>query len=586
MKKYFRCIGTILFLLCCIRPAFAQENEETVLIEVHSAQELVEVVEENETDAAVEEATGTSLEKDSENARNQSLTLLVLSDSDVPAFGAKKKIVGYEDITVLQYDTVAQAERAKELLQQCPDIRGVEYNSTVETEAVARLRSVKSQTDMIGMEKFQKNAIASKQDVVVAVIDSGLNRGVVPQERLVSDWENVLPGGENARDGYGHGTYVAQIIAEMTSDTIKMLPIKAIDNDGQGSILKTLEAIDTACAYHVDVINMSLALTVPGKSQILEDAINKALAQNIKVVAAAGNNDGETEKGKNADCYAPANIPGVITVGSVDKNKLHSDFSRIGTSVDLVAPGENYWIAGKDTEKCGTSFAAPVVTAGLAELLGRGVEQPEKVLEASAIDLGVKGKDVIYGYGLLNMEEAMWYCGWQEQKNKLEETTWVAAIPEQTYTGKKICPKVQIYTDYCQLKEGEDYTLSYRNNQNIGRAEIIISGIGKYEGEQHTTFDIVFSSKCVKMLKAESKKKRALYVTLEKQKGNINYELQCAADAHFTKNRMTIRTASNEIQIFGMQSKKNCYVRARLVQKSGTKQHYSKWSKPKKVTIS
>ena len=580
MKNYFKCIGMMLFLLCCGKPVYAQQNQDTIQIEVHSAQELLDALEDNEeteADAVPEEATGSSVEAQQ--------TLLVYADGKIPTFGAKKEITGYDQITVLQYGTAEQAKQAKMLLQQEPAVQGVEYNNTVEAEAVARLRSVKTQTDMIGMEQFQKNAIASKRDVVVAVIDSGLNPGVIPNERLVAGWEDVISGGENARDGYGHGTYVAQIIAEMSEDAVKILPIKAIDNNGRGSILQTVLAIDKACAYHVDVINISLAVTEPGNSPILERAIDKALAKNIKVVVAAGNSDDSTKDGGNADLYAPANIAGVITVGSVDKNKNHSDFSRVGMSVDLVAPGENYHIAGKNTEKCGTSFAAPVVTAGLAELIGRGVEHPELVLEAVAVDLGENGKDPIYGYGLLNMEETMWYCGWQERKNKLEEKTWIAAIPDQTYTGTNICPKVQVYTDYRQLEEGVDYTVSYRNNQNVGTAEVVINGIGNYEGQQHAAFTIAFPSKCAKMLKAVSKRKRVLDVTLKRQQGATRYELQCASDRHFTKNKMTIRMSSNRIQICGIKDRKECYVRARWMQKSGKKCYYSDWSKTKKIII-
>ncbi len=59
------------------------------------------------------------------------------------------------------------------------------------------------------------------------------------------------------------------------------------------------------------------------------------------------------------------------------------------------------------------------------------------------------------------------------------------------YDGKE--KKPEVYNEY--LKEGEDYSVEYRNNINVGKAEVIISGKGRYKGSLKFNFDIVSNSK-------------------------------------------------------------------------------------------
>ncbi|TIQ00575.1 MAG: peptidase S8, partial [Mesorhizobium sp.] len=58
----------------------------------------------------------------------------------------------------------------------------------------------------------------------------------------------------------------------------------------------------------------------------------------------------------------------------------------------------------------GTSFAAAIVTGAIANLLNaapdRSADWVEKVLAATARDLGPKGRDSDFGYGLLNIKAA------------------------------------------------------------------------------------------------------------------------------------------------------------------------------------
>ena len=66
-----------------------------------------------------------------------------------------------------------------------------------------------------------------------------------------------------------------------------------------------------------------------------------------------------------------------------------------------------------------------------------------------------------------------------------------------TYTGKEICPKPIVIEDIWYatkgliLKEGVDYTLSYKNNVDVGKGTIIIKGLGIFDGIIEESFSIL-----------------------------------------------------------------------------------------------
>ena len=63
-------------------------------------------------------------------------------------------------------------------------------------------------------------------------------------------------------------------------------------------------------------------------------------------------------------------------------------------------------------------------------------------------------------------------------------------IAEQTYTGSAIEPEVVVQYGYVILQQGSDYTVTYKNNTNVGTATAIIKGKGNYSGTVQKTFVI------------------------------------------------------------------------------------------------
>lgn len=162
-------------------------------------------------------------------------------------------------------------------------------------------------------------------------------------------------------ENFGHGTHVAGTVL-LSAPEASILPIRVLDSEGRGNVFTLAEAIDLAVRSGADIINLSLGMNV--ESDLLSEAIERALEANVLVVAAAGN--------ANSDLpHFPAANDGVIGVASVNSSDLKSTYSNWGWWVGVSAPGEAIISAFPGETYAtwsGTSMAAPLV-AGQAALL-------------------------------------------------------------------------------------------------------------------------------------------------------------------------------------------------------------------------
>ncbi|WP_157252328.1 type VII secretion-associated serine protease mycosin [Nonomuraea typhae] len=232
--------------------------------------------------------------------------------------------------------------------------------------------------------------LTAGKGVTVAVIDSGVDVKH-PQLKIAgkADFSRTT-----SRDCEGHGTAVAGIIgAQFRNDfpfygvapQSRLLALKHA-NGKRGDVAHLVEAIQYAAKIGVDVINISAqAADQPD----LKAAIDYALAQDVVVVAAAGNAD--KSDGTPGPAY-PAAYEGVLSVGALAPDGRISDFSNTGSKVSVVAPGQGLtstWPGGTyKTDLPGTSFAAPYV-AGVAALVRArfpdlNQEQVRRRIEATA----------------------------------------------------------------------------------------------------------------------------------------------------------------------------------------------------------
>jgi serine protease len=273
------------------------------------------------------------------------------------------------------------------------------------------LRTEQWNLDEVAAETAWTASTGSGQ--VVAVIDTGIDPSHPDlQGRLRSGWSVT---GSTA-DDHGHGTHVAGTIAAVAGNDegvagiapdAELLPIRVAGADGSVYASDVAAGLIWAVEHGATIANLSLAGTQ--RSGLLDAAIDHAVARDVVVVVAAGN---EYENG-NPVTY-PAAHPDVVAVAALRDATTRAGFSSTGDFVDLAAPGAailstrpraSYGYAS------GTSMAAPLV-AGAAALLRAAdpamtAADVVAALTGSAVDLGDRGVDDAFGHGALDVVAAL-----------------------------------------------------------------------------------------------------------------------------------------------------------------------------------
>lgn len=170
------------------------------------------------------------------------------------------------------------------------------------------------------------------------------------------------------------------------------------------------------------------------------------------------------------------------------------------------------------------------------------------------------------------------------QKVNISKAT-IAAIPDQTYTGKKITPALTVTYQGAVLQAGQDYKVSYSYNKKIGRASVNVTGIGNYEGSRYLSFYIITKAPTVKKVSSPTKKR--LSIKWSKIKAADGYQIQIATNKAFTKNVKTFKIKKKSITktILKVKGKRKYYVRLRSYKKIDGKLRYSTYSATKKTRV-
>lgn len=266
--------------------------------------------------------------------------------------------------------------------------------------------------------------------VAVGIIDTGVDLThpeLVPSLDLTRDYDFVS-GDDAANDLNGHGTHVAGIVAAASNNAtgvagtapgVTVVPIKVIGRF-TGSNADFIDGLYYAADQGLDVVNMSLGTTGgdlgPSGIALMQDAVDYAYSKGVVLVAAAGNES-------STDIYYPAACDHVICVSATDPADALATYSNHGTQVDITAPGggsgvgtgilSTYTSGGTHgyAYLSGTSMASPFVAATAALMLSHvpaaTSDEVETALLSSAKDIGAPGWDTSFGYGLLQMNDAL-----------------------------------------------------------------------------------------------------------------------------------------------------------------------------------
>jgi subtilisin family serine protease len=257
------------------------------------------------------------------------------------------------------------------------------------------------------------------EGIKVAVIDTGCDMDHPDLIDNLLPGFNVLDPTKPPDDDNGHGTHCCGVIAAENNDIgmvgvapkAKIIPIKALDKDGNGNLANVAKGIMIAISQGADIITMSLGSPAP-VPQLLK-VIQIADAKGIPVFVAAGN------AGKTKDVYYPSAYAETISVGAIDETFKRASFSNTGLNLDFMAPGVNILSTVPDNwyaMMSGTSMATPFV-AGIGALLmaaARKYNVPLSNVEAFrnkfrehtfAISGEGAGDDFFQGFGIISVKD-------------------------------------------------------------------------------------------------------------------------------------------------------------------------------------
>ncbi len=163
----------------------------------------------------------------------------------------------------------------------------------------------------------------------------------------------------------------------------------------------------------------------------------------------------------------------------------------------------------------------------------------------------------------------------------------IAAIPDQTYTGKALKPAVTVTLNGKTLVKGTDYTLSYKNNKKPGEATVLIRGAGDYKGSEATaTFRIAPAGTSISSLKNNAKK--TVTVKWKKGKAGSGYQIQYSLKKNMKSAKsVTVKgLKTTSAKISKLKKGKTYYFRIRVFTTVNGSKLYSEWSSVKKIKVS
>ena len=327
-------------------------------------------------------------------------------------------------------------------LQKDPRIEYAEPNYIAEALLIPNDPYYKYQWNFKNINLENGWDISQGAGAVVAIVDTGVAYENYKSYKQASDLAGTsfvsgydfVENDKHPNDENGHGTHLAGTIAQTTNNNIgtagiapqaSIMPIKVLDEDGRGNYFDIAQGIIWAADNGANIINLSLG--GPSSSRYLKDACSYAYSKEVTIVAAAGNDS------KNKILYPAHYNDYVIAVGAVRFDGTKSYYSNTGSSLDIMAPGGDLRVdqnndgygdgilqqtLKNNQQKFkyyffqGTSMACAHISGAAALLASQGINTPMEIreaLEKTAEDKGAPGWDKKYGWGIVDIFQALNY---------------------------------------------------------------------------------------------------------------------------------------------------------------------------------
>ena len=158
----------------------------------------------------------------------------------------------------------------------------------------------------------------------------------------------------------------------------------------------------------------------------------------------------------------------------------------------------------------------------------------------------------------------------------------VSVASSVSFTGSNITPSVTVKVAGRTLTSGTDYTVSYSNNKNVGKATVKITGKGNYSGSLNAKFDIVPAKQQIQKLETKYK---GFYIDWAQKGSATGYDVEYSVNANMSGAVSKHLTANkpDTLTVNGLSGDKTYYVRVRSYTNVNGKVYYGAWSDVKSI---
>ena len=302
--------------------------------------------------------------------------LVIRTDSDISAYLQGAETLTYQDMTIAVFDTVDEADTALTSIKKLSGVKAdmdrpfmicddEEKSEQPDTEAVSDTRKEEQQEETKAETKHlsrteKKDSQENDETSVSAVSDSAVSEASSSSEEPVEEDQDektlkeqaqekkktlvalIDTGSDTAdesvnltsyseKDKNGHGTKMTQNITSAADDSAMILSIKAVGDDGEGSLSDIYAAVQYAMDQQADMIVLPVSSDNP-EADTLEDLLTEEVDNGITVVAAAGNGNKDT-----AETF-PGKMESIYVAGACSSDGTKTEDSNYGDTVDYYIP--------------------------------------------------------------------------------------------------------------------------------------------------------------------------------------------------------------------------------------------------------
>ncbi|EAT12961.1 S8 family serine peptidase [Bermanella marisrubri] len=278
---------------------------------------------------------------------------------------------------------------------QANHIYTLDAQSEEQAQPSTNIKSTES-LSLLQASAFVTNTPLSNKAMRIGMMDSAIQSNHICFQRDKVKQKTFTPSA--AQQDYQHGTAMASAINQCgLLSSVELFNAEVFARTPKGLVIASaadlIKGLNWLLKQKVQAINLSLS---GPPNQVLARVLKNVMERGTVIIASVGN------EGAAAFPRYPAAQSGVIAITAIDKNLNVFEKAVRGTHVDFAVPGVSILLAdpnGEYTIKTGTSVANAVATPIILHSLQSG--KTLQSLKSNTKDLGEKGKDKIFGYGLL-----------------------------------------------------------------------------------------------------------------------------------------------------------------------------------------